>query len=70
MHQVKKKLGLDRCRLIITGSAPIAEHVMEFLRVVFSCSVVEGYGQTECGGAATVSVNAACAAGALPNSVW
>jgi hypothetical protein len=49
------RLGLDRCHLIVSGSAPLTSHVMEFLRIVFACSVVEGYGQTECGGAATVS---------------
>jgi long-chain acyl-CoA synthetase len=38
--QLKARVGLDRCHLIITGSAPIAEHVMEFLRVVFGCVCV------------------------------
>lgn len=47
--------GLDRCRLMVTGSAPLAAHVMEFMRCVFSVRMVEGYGQTECGGAATVT---------------
>lgn len=54
-NAVKARVGLDRCRLMVSGSAPLASHVMEFLRIVFSCQVVEGYGQTECGGAATVT---------------
>jgi long-chain acyl-CoA synthetase len=40
--KVAKKLGLERCRLIVTGSAPIAPKVMDFLRVVFSSTVIEG----------------------------
>jgi long-chain acyl-CoA synthetase len=53
--KVAARVGLDRCKLMVTGSAPIAAHVMEFLRIVFATRVVEGYGQTECGGAATVT---------------
>jgi long-chain acyl-CoA synthetase len=52
---IAARVGLDRCRLMITGSAPIAPHVMEFLRVVFSTNVVEGYGQTECAAACTLT---------------
>jgi hypothetical protein len=33
--QVKLGVGLDRVRLVLTGSAPIADHVLEFLRIVF-----------------------------------
>lgn len=35
-------------RAIISGAAPISGQVMGFLRVVFGCDVLEGYGQSEC----------------------
>jgi len=36
-----------RVRMIISGSAPLAPNVQEFLRVAFNCDVVQGYGMTE-----------------------
>lgn len=53
--KLRKRLGFDRVRVMITGSAPIANHVMDFLRVAFITPVQEGYGQTECAAAATLS---------------
>jgi long-chain acyl-CoA synthetase len=52
---IKARVGFDRVHLIVTGSAPIAPHVMEFLRIVFGTTVVEGYGQSESGGASSVT---------------
>lgn len=54
-NKVAARLGLDRCKLMLTGSAPISGHVLDFLRIVFSCHVLEGYGQTESAAAATVT---------------
>mmetsp|Transcript_14933 Transcript_14933/g.24322 ORF Transcript_14933/g.24322 Transcript_14933/m.24322 type:complete len:660 (+) Transcript_14933:368-2347(+) len=44
---LKTRLGFDRVRLMFTGSAPISDNVMNFLRAVFGCNVLEGFGQSE-----------------------
>ncbi|KAI8642080.1 hypothetical protein BD408DRAFT_417045 [Parasitella parasitica] len=52
---VREKLG-GRIRFILSGSAPIAPEVLAFLKICFSATVHEGYGQTEnyCSGALTI----------------
>ncbi len=45
--KVRKAIGLDRIRIMVTGSAPIAPHVLQFMRVLCACPIHEGYGQTE-----------------------
>lgn len=52
---IKARLGLDRVRLFVTGSAPLAAHVKEFIRIVFGAPMIEGYGQTENAAAATAT---------------
>lgn len=42
----KETLG-GNVRCMITGSAPIAGNVLDFLKVCFSCDICEGYGMTE-----------------------
>jgi long-chain acyl-CoA synthetase len=36
-----------RVRFILSGSAPLSSNVQDFLRIVFSCPVIQGYGLTE-----------------------
>ncbi|KAJ3347641.1 Long chain acyl-CoA synthetase 7 peroxisomal [Entophlyctis luteolus] len=43
---IRKKLG-GHVRFMLTGAAPISEHVADFFRICFSCRVYEGYGLTE-----------------------
>jgi len=50
-----RKLFGGRVRLMITGSAPIASDVKNFLQVAFCARVLEGYGLTETVGAATIT---------------
>eukprot|EP00667_Euglena_gracilis_P008245 EG_transcript_8346 len=53
--KIAKKLGLDCCRYLYTGSAPTPPHVVEFLRIILcGCVVCEGFGQTETGTASNL----------------
>jgi len=52
--KIRAQLG-GRVRLFVTGSAPIAVPVLQFLRICFSCNVVEGYGQTEASAACSLT---------------
>lgn len=53
--KISKKVGLDRCRVVITGSAPIDGKITEFMQAVFSLKMLEGYGQTETSAASTLT---------------
>jgi len=44
--KVKQRLG-GRVRIIVSGGAPLAPHVEEFLKVAMCAPVVQGYGLTE-----------------------
>lgn len=60
--KVREGMG-GRVRLMVTGSAPLAENVLTFVRAAMGCVVVEGYGQTECVAACTVSMEGDSKAG-------
>jgi long-chain acyl-CoA synthetase len=45
--KVAAGLGLDRCQTMVSGSAPIDPSLHEFLRIVFSNNLTQGYGLTE-----------------------
>lgn len=48
-NKMKSALG-GNVRVMFTGSAPISEDVINFLKIAFSAPIYEGYGQTEgCG---------------------
>ncbi|XP_072395967.1 long-chain-fatty-acid--CoA ligase 5 isoform X3 [Diabrotica undecimpunctata] len=46
-RKVQEGMG-GHLRLMLVGSAPLAENVLTFVRCALGCIVVEGYGQTEC----------------------
>jgi long-chain acyl-CoA synthetase len=59
-NKIKKGLGMDCLRSMVSGSAPLSKTVMNFYRVMIGIPVVEGYGQTE---------NAACCTVSLPDDM-
>lgn len=54
---LKKALGFTNLRIMLSGGAPLAGHVMEFFRIMLgnNCSCHEGYGQTETSGATSIT---------------
>lgn len=52
--KAKQALG-GRVRLMATGAAPMPAHLHEFLKVVFGCPVMQGYGMTENAAAAVAT---------------
>ena len=46
-RKVAAQLGLDRCRIAVTGSAPIDPSLQAFMRVVLANNFTQGYGLTE-----------------------
>ncbi|QIX02433.1 hypothetical protein AMS68_007950 [Peltaster fructicola] len=45
--KVSAALGLDRAQTMISGSAPLDPSLQQFLRIVFSNELLQGYGLTE-----------------------
>ncbi|KAJ3160449.1 Long-chain-fatty-acid--CoA ligase 6 [Geranomyces michiganensis] len=54
--KVRQMLG-GRVRFLLTGAAPLSPEVADFLKIAFSCPLIEGYGMTE--GMASVTVTCA-----------
>ncbi|VDO19909.1 unnamed protein product [Heligmosomoides polygyrus] len=60
--QIHNQFG-GRLRMLTTGGAPVTPAVMDFTRIAYGCPLIEGYGQTECGAAATLNLPFDCTSG-------
>jgi long-chain acyl-CoA synthetase len=52
-----------RVRYVVTGSAPVAGEVLQLLKAVLCCPVIEGYGQTESYAASFITWASDCESG-------
>ncbi|KAK9481089.1 eukaryotic long-chain fatty acid CoA synthetase (LC-FACS) [Lipomyces japonicus] len=46
-RKIRKNAGFDRLVTAVSGSAPISDSTLQFLRAALACSVIQGYGLTE-----------------------
>jgi len=54
---IRSRLGLDRCRMIVTGAAPCPAYIIEFLRIICKdAQVLQGYGMTETSAGITIVI--------------
>ncbi|KAG1934576.1 long-chain-fatty-acid--CoA ligase 1b [Pimephales promelas] len=54
----KVQASLGGCvRMMVSGAAPVSAPVLTFLRAALGCQFYEGYGQTECTAASTVTLS-------------
>ena len=49
---IRQQVGLGRCHSMMTGAAPCPPSLLESLRVLVGCGVINGYGMTETAGIA------------------
>ncbi|XXQ39474.1 AMP-dependent synthetase/ligase domain-containing protein [Plasmodiophora brassicae] len=53
---VAAKVGLGNIRAIVSGGAPLPPYLFEFMKVIFNCIVVQGYGLTETSAGLTITL--------------
>jgi len=53
---VANKMGLNKCKITVTGAAPMPGYLMEFMKLVTGCPMLQGYGLTETTASGTISL--------------
>lgn len=66
--KLKSAFGLENCRILISGGAPLSAETQRFCTAVF-CPVAQGYGATETTGCATVQEVVTCDGRGVDRSV-
>jgi len=53
---LRERIGLDQCKLILSGAAPLPAYIQEFLAILTGAYVVQGYGLTETAAAVCITI--------------